>query len=172
MNPGNMYAEEYEAHLKAKTDQRRTAGASRAPFEEERNAAAWWNKPGASANLDAAFKDMCAEEEPPNQEQRTFLIHFLKRLKLEVLEKQLQRVNVSVEEPLLDVLHGFPGTGKSRVIHWMRVLMEKGLGWQHGVQFVCLAFQNAMAAHINGFTIHHWSGIPTRPTANNRRTEV
>ena len=53
------------------------------------------------------------------------------------------------------------------MIHWMRQLMEKGLGWQHGVQFVCLAFQNAMAAHINGFTIHHWSGIPTRPTANN-----
>ena len=28
----------------------------------------------------------------------------------------------------------------------------------------CLAFQNAMAAHINGFTIHHWSGIPVRST--------
>merc|ERR1712035_175237 len=45
--------------------------------------------------------------------------------------------------------------------------MEKGIGWQHGVQFVCLAFQNAMAAHINGFTIHHWSGIPTRPKNGN-----
>ena len=45
----------------------------------------------------------------------------------------------------------------------MRTLMEDGLGWVHGTQFVCLAFQNAMAAHINGYTIHHWSGIPTRP---------
>ena len=34
------------------------------------------------------------------------------------------------------------------------------LGWQHGVQFVCLAFQNTMAAQIAGETIHHWSGIP------------
>ena len=26
----------------------------------------------------------------------------------------------------------------------------------------CLAFQNAMAAQINGHTVHHWSGIPAR----------
>ena len=166
-NPGHMYAEEYEEHLKAKTKQRCMSGVSKAPFDEERNAAASWNKPGASASLDAAFKDICAEKEPPNQEQRAFLIHFLRRLKLEVLEQQLQRVNESVEEPLLDVVHGFPGTGKSHLIHWMRVLMEQGLGWQHGIQFVCLAFQNAMAAQINGFTIHHWSGIPVRSTDGN-----
>ena len=45
--------------------------------------------------------------------------------------------------------------------------MEKGLGWEHGVQFVCLAFQNAMAAMINGQTIHHWSGIPARALDGN-----
>ena len=49
----------------------------------------------------------------------------------------------------------------------MRELMEKGLGWNHGTQFVCLAFQNAMAAQINGFTIHHWSGIPARSIEGN-----
>ena len=144
-----MFSEEYEAHLKARSDQRQKAGASRAPFEEERNAAASWNKPDARASLDAAFKDICVEEEPPNQEQHAFLVHFRDRLKLEVLEQQKQRVNESAKDPILDMIHGFPGTGKSRVIHWMRQLMEKGLGWQHGVQFVCLAFQNAMAAHIN-----------------------
>ena len=48
------------------------------------------------------------------------------------------------------------------VIKWMRMLMEEGLGWKHGVQFVCLAFQNAMAAAINGYTLHHWSGIPVK----------
>ena len=42
----------------------------------------------------------------------------------------------------------------------MRQLMEEGLGWKHSVQFVCLAFQNAMAAQINGYTVHHWAGIP------------
>ena len=45
--------------------------------------------------------------------------------------------------------------------------MEDGLGWEHGVQFVCLAFQNAMAAQINGSTLHHWSGIPARALDGN-----
>ena len=76
-------------------------------------------------------------------------------------------VNQAAKEPLLDLIHGFPGTGKSRVIAWMRMLMEDGLGWVHGVQFVCLAFQNAMAAQINGFTVHHWSGIPSRTLEGN-----
>ena len=35
-----------------------------------------------------------------------------------------------------------------------------GVGPQHGVQFVCLAFQNVMAALVSGFTVHHWAGIP------------
>ena len=72
----------------------------------------------------------------------------------------------STEEPLLDLVHGFPGTGKSVLIAWMRRLMEEGLGWEHGVQFVCLAYQNAMAAGINGFTVHHWSGIPAKNNEN------
>ena len=98
----------------------------------------------------------------PNEKQREFLEHFVRRLKVEWLEKQQGNVNQNAGEPLLDVVHGFPGTGKSAVIVWMRHLMEEGLGWEHGVQFVCLSFQNAMAAQINGHTVHHWSGIPAR----------
>ena len=79
-----------------------------------------------------------------------------------MLEHQQRSTNQAHNEPLLDLLHGFPGTGKSAIIAWMRELMEEGLGWEHGVQFVCLAFQNAMVAQINGFTIQHWSGIPVR----------
>ena len=100
--------------------------------------------------------------EAPNKEQEAFLRHFVLRLKVELREMAQRSTEQSLEEPLLDLIHGFPGTGKSKIIQWMRRLMEAGLGWQHGVQFVCLAFQNAMAAQINGFTIHHWSGIPAR----------
>jgi hypothetical protein len=46
---------------------------------------------------------------------------------------------------------------------WIRDLFENVLGWEHGVQFVFLSFQNTMAADINGFNIHHWAGID--PTA-------
>ena len=79
-----------------------------------------------------------------------------------MLELKQHTVNAAPKEPLLDLIHGFPGTGKSELIKWMRQLMEDGLQWEHGVQFICLAFQNATAAHMNGHTIHHWSGIPAR----------
>ena len=36
----------------------------------------------------------------------------------------------------------------------------EALGWTHGVQYVCLSYLNAMAANIDGFTVHHWAGIP------------
>ena len=90
------------------------------------------------------------------------LKHFVQRMKLEMREARMNRVNEDPQEPLFDLIHGLPGTGKSRVIAWLREIMERGLGWTHGVQFVYLAFQNAMAAQINGFTIHHWSGILAR----------
>ena len=108
-----------------------------------------------------------AENIKPNEEQEKFLRHFIRRLKIEILEMHTRTVNTSDQEPLLDLIHGFPGTGKSVLIFWMRVLMEQGLGWEHGVQFVCLAFQNAMAAAINGYTIHNWSGIPIRSDDGN-----
>ena len=50
--------------------------------------------------------------------------------------------------------------GRAGGFGWIREAFEEVLGWQHGVQFVCLAFQNTMAAQIAGETIHHWSGIP------------
>ena len=37
--------------------------------------------------------------------------------------------------------------------------MEEGIGWQHGVEFVCLAFQNTSANLIDGYTIHSWAQI-------------
>ena len=46
-------------------------------------------------------------------------------------------------------------------------LMEEGLGWEHGVQFDCLAFQDAMRAQINRHMVHHWSGIPARSDDGN-----
>ena len=42
--------------------------------------------------------------------------------------------------------------------------MVQGLGWENGIQFVCLAFSNVMATHIEGQTIHRWTGIPIMAT--------
>ena len=161
-SPGHMFADTYHEHVQAlrackTTDQQRSA-----PFDEERHAAATWEGKNASHTLNSVFQAIQTEKLRPNEAQRTFLEHFVRRLHVEILESRQRSTSTTECEPMLDLIHGFAGTGKSLVIGWMRRLMEEGLGWKHGVQFICLAFQNAMAAHINGNTIHHWSGIPAR----------
>jgi hypothetical protein len=98
----------------------------------------------------------------PTEEQRAVLEALVERVEIEATEEQSNTRERSEGEPLFDLVHGFPGTGKTELIFWIRELFEKQLGWTHGIQFVCLAFQNIMAANINGFTIHHWSGIPVQ----------
>jgi hypothetical protein len=165
--PGHMFEDKVEEILAGKRTSTAEAESSHAPFDEQRNAAATWDASDAERTLDSTLASILAAEERPNAEQAAILQHVVRRLKLEVMEQRQRRIGSSVQQPLLDVVHGFPGTGKSRVIAWMRELMEKGLGWVHGTQFVCLAFQNVTAAMINGYTIHHWSGIPTRAVDGN-----
>ena len=91
---------------------------------------------------------------------------------MEARDEQLGRATTPDVEPMLDVVHGIPGFGKSRLIKWIRELFEEIMGWKHGVQFICLAFQNVMAASIDGFIIHHWSGIPVMvPGASRDRSK-
>ena len=100
----------------------------------------------------------------PNTEQFAFLESLAQRLHTEAQNELDDSVREAMEEPMFDLIHGIPGAGKSLLISWVRELFEEVMQWQHGVQFVCLGFQNAMAAHINGSTVHHWSGIPVGET--------
>ena len=45
---------------------------------------------------------------------------------------------------------------------------EDALGWTHGVEFMCVAFQNRMAAAIGGATLHTGADLP-RPGENRDR---
>ncbi len=58
------------------------------------------------------------------------------------------------EEPLRAFIHGPPGTGKSAVIQWVRHFFTEALGWEHGVEFMCVAFQNRVAHAMGGSTMH------------------
>jgi hypothetical protein len=58
------------------------------------------------------------------------------------------------EEPLRGFIHGKPDTGKIRVILWIRRLFVEALGWEHGVEFVFVAFQNRVAYAMGGTTLH------------------
>jgi hypothetical protein len=62
-------------------------------------------------------------------------------------------------EPMLAMVHGFPGSGKSEVIKWLRELFMDQLGWQHGVEFICAAPMWSMAAHIQGVSVHNVGGL-------------
>ena len=61
---------------------------------------------------------------------------------------------------LLELMHGLPGSGKSKVIGWIRSYLEYVWQWQHGVHFVCLAPMNSMATNIGGFTVHSFGEVP------------
>ena len=116
--PGHMFADSFEDHIAALKNKDHKVLKTDAPFEEKRHTAAFWYEGNAANNLDIVFEKILRQKEPPNLEQRNFLKHFMTRLKIEILEMQMNTVNKSVEEPLLDLIHGFPGTGKSRLIMW------------------------------------------------------
>ena len=116
--PGHMFADSFEDHIAALKNKDHKVLKTDAPFEEKRHTAAFWYEGNAANNLDIVFEKILRQKEPPNLEQRKFLKHFMTRLKIEILEMQMNTVNKSVEEPLLDLIHGFPGTGKSRLIMW------------------------------------------------------
>ena len=111
------------------------------------------------AKLDAWFAKICAEKDTPNSEQAVVLNAVRHRLLMEVelsavasssyMDKQLKRKREDPrEEPLRGLTHGLSGTGKSRVIHWIICMFEEAMGWKHGREFVCVAFQNKVAHAI------------------------
>ena len=61
-------------------------------------------------------------------------------------------------DPLVWLLHGKPGTGKSHVLSKVKSLFDL-CGYQQGVQYEFLAFQNTNAAQLGGKTINSACGI-------------
>ena len=122
-----MFEDSFEEHLLALTQAKKEESSKDAPFDSQRNAAASWVDANAGTCLDDTMARIMKGTPNargiimrPNAQQEQFLKHFIRRLKVEVLEIQQQNVNQNIEEPLLDLIHGFPGTGKSEVIAWMR----------------------------------------------------
>jgi hypothetical protein len=96
---------------------------------------------------------------PPNREQLKVLEVVIRRCNTEAEQEGVDDINPAGDEPLRMLLHGLPGTGKSRVILWLRELFEDIFGWVHSAEFQCLASFNTMAALIRGNTIHSWGEV-------------
>ena len=101
----------------------------------------------------------------PNEQQLPILRAIVERCRVEAEEELDDRADTSTDEPLRAMIQGLPGVGKSELIKWVRALFEEVLGWTHGVEFVCLASQNTMAALIGGRTFHSWAGLLVNDTA-------
>ena len=85
------------------------------------------------------------------------------------------------KDPLLWVLHGGPGTGKSEVSLMAKELFIDVCGWEMGGEFQMVALQAVMAQLLGGDTIHHAAGInpfgvkqdaDAQRKANQKQTEV
>ena len=104
------------------------------------------------------------EAEVPTTEQLELIIQVKDRLLLEfVMEKEgVLRKDIgreAKEQPLLGFCHGSPGTGKTRVIAWIRRMFVEALGWQHEQEFLFVAFQNRVAHTMGGSTMHSGGDI-------------
>ena len=62
-------------------------------------------------------------------------------------------------EPLVWLLHGPPGAGKSHVLKYLRELFEEQLGYVQGIDYEVAAFQAVNAADIKGKTIRNVCGL-------------
>ena len=62
-------------------------------------------------------------------------------------------------DPLMWLLHGLPGTGKSEVLMMVKELFQEVCGWQMGLEYQMVALQVVMAQLLGGDTIHHASGM-------------
>ena len=126
--------------------------------------------------LETWLEELMLEAEKPNAQQLRISMAVKDRRLLEIeLEKEgpeLRRKNqpdlfsTDREEPMRALIHGLPGTGKSRVIKWIRRIFMEARDWTHGVQFLCVAFQNKVAYAMGGATLHTAGDLPIGGSAN------
>jgi hypothetical protein len=65
----------------------------------------------------------------------------------------------NVFEPLLRMVHGLPGSGKTRLLIWLRAYFQDVWQWIEGREFSFIAPLNSMASNIGGSTVHSWGRI-------------
>lgn len=157
---GPRHIGEAAAHVSARNIRHSDKGEVR-PYAAERLPKATLYPIDAEVKLTVWLAQLRSKAECPTDQQLAVLEAIVARITVEAKAEQEKSTSVRcLDQPLFDLAHGQPGCGKSRLIAWIREVFEDVLMWKHGVHFVCLAFQNTMAAQIAGETIHHWSGIP------------
>ena len=120
--PGEMYADTFDDHLRALTVKEASVKKKFSPLQPPMPAAAAFTpavqvQRGLDAVLSTILQGQWSEGGEllkPNRVQSAFLRHFTARLQLEAGEQRAGRINTARAEPLLDCVHGLPGTGASK----------------------------------------------------------
>ena len=115
-------------------------------------------KPPLTAKL---LKDWLQSDEVKNRtnaQQHELLTLVVERILVEHDLVPAAETGRSSVEPLVWLLHGPPGTGKSFVLHYLRKLFEL-IGYTQGISFEFTAFQAVNATDIGGKTLHDTFGI-------------
>ena len=94
-----------------------------------------------------------------NAEQHEFMNLVVERVLVEYSLVDPHNTVRQSREPLVWLLHGRPGTGKSHVLKYLRKLFQDLLGYVQGIDFEVTAFQATNAADIEGQTIHSACGL-------------
>ena len=93
-----------------------------------------------------------------NKEQFEFLELLVDRVLVELGLAKPDKTRRKSEDPLIWLLHGPPGTGKSHVLQFVRQLFGK-LDYAEGIDFEFTAFQAVNAVAIGGKTLPHALGL-------------
>ena len=104
----------------------------------------------------------------PTPEQEIILRNVIDRIIDESEDLRAQETRRDVKGPLLGLLLGRPGAGKTLVLRWIRELFEQVLGWEHCKEFIYVVFQYKTAAMIGGCTLHAAADLAQSEEAGDR----
>ena len=89
-----------------------------------------------------------------NAKQHEFLELLVDRAAVEAGLLAPARSLRKTDDPLVWLLHGPPGAGKSHALHFARKLFDAVLNYVYGLDYEVVAFQGTNAADLGGKTIH------------------
>ena len=105
-----------------------------------------------------------------NPKQFEFLELVVDRILVEAGLIRRERSVRQTDDPLVWLLHGPPGTGKSHVLGFLRQLFEL-VGYTYGLEYEVVAFQAVNAADLKGKTIHSAFGFDRQKQGDKAASE-